>query len=287
MFLSIVTFINEAIFRYFKNCKGGNKVLIPDKQEGRFIKRFEDLTMMFYGEQGTGKTSFFSGEEDPLIIAIEPGSDNARGRIMPCNDWDTFCQIVMLVEKKKRESSKEISSVVIDIIDGAYSHCMNTVCTKLSITHPSDSAYGKGWNAVKKQWEGWLRFLYQAVPVRFITHEKIEAEDIKNDQGLIEKISKKTPQFSGTKAELLKGWVSLLGHCYINLDGKYCVDFGKSHIKETKDRTGILQDLGEIVLPSNTGISHKDKLDAFPYLENLYNNRAEQLGFTLLPSKRK
>lgn len=261
-------------------------MLIPEPQAPNFAPRFEDLTMMIYGDQGAGKTSFFSGEEDPLICAVEPGAEYVNGRVVQIDSWVKFTHLVAELRNLKQADPLAISSVIIDIVDGLYTHCLNHVCGELGISHPSDAGYGKGWNKVKTEWETWLSRLYHLVPIRFITHQKEEEEDIKNDQGLLEKRMKKAPQFSGSKCELIKGWVRLVGHMYIDYEGRHCISFGKSAIKLTKDRTGVLEDVGDIQLPAETGRMMKDKLLGFPHVEKLYEEKASELGMVLLNHRR-
>jgi len=102
--------------------------LIPEPQENVYIPRFEDMTMLIYGEQGSGKTSFFSGEPDPLICAVEPGSDFVKGRVVNVRNWETFCELVNEVYQIKQREPHKISSVVIDIVDGLYGLCEEHIC---------------------------------------------------------------------------------------------------------------------------------------------------------------
>jgi hypothetical protein len=256
--------------------------LIPERKKGHHVPRFEDLTMLIYGEQGAGKTSFFSGEDDPLICAVEPGSDFIEGRVVPVNDWETFCQLVCEVHEIKKTEPHKISSVVIDIIDGLHRLCEDYVCRLHKAKTVKDvGGYGQGHAEVRKTFTEWLTSLYHAVPIRFITHQTDEEYEVVGQAGLLEKHMKKVAQFNGRKGELIRGWCQVVGHMYVNENAQHVISFKKNGSKLTKDRTGFLDALGDVVLPSDTGLSFQDCRLAYPYVEKKYEEKVRELGFEL------
>jgi len=261
--------------------------LVPEPKQALYIPRFEDMTMLIYGEQGAGKTSFFSGEDDPLICAVEPGSDFVNGRVVPIHDWATFCQLVQDIYQVKCKTPHLISSVVIDIIDGLYSLCEAHVCSLHGVNTIKDvGGWGAGHAEVKKAFTDWVTSLYQLVPIRFITHQTDEEYEVVNDAGLIEKRQKKTAQFNGKKGELVRGWCQLVGHMFVNQNDKHTITFKKYGSKLTKDRTGIFDQIGDIELPANTGLAIQDKLDGFPFVEKLFEEKAVELNLQLMNHRR-
>lgn len=261
--------------------------LIPEPQMQIVIPRFEDMTMLVYGEQGAGKTSFFSGEPDPLICAVEPGSDFVNGRVVSVNNWETFCGLVTELYAIKQGNPKLISSVIIDIVDGLYGLCEDYICKLHQVATIKDvGGFGQGHAAARKEFTRWVTSLYQLVPIRFITHQTDEEYEVVNEAGLIEKRIKKTSQFNGKKGELVRGWCQLVGHMFVNQNDKHTITFKKYGSKLTKDRTGIFDQIGDIELPAQTGIAIKDKLDGFGHVEKLFEDKAAEMGFDLLNHRR-
>lgn len=261
--------------------------MIPEPQNDIYIPRFEDMTMLVYGEQNAGKTSFFSGEPDPLICAVEPGSDFVSGRVVNVKNWADFCQMVTDIYEMKKNAPDKISSVVIDIVDGLYTYCEDYVCRLHGVNTVKDvGGYGAGHAEVKKIFSQWLTSLYYIVPIRFITHETTEEYETIGESGLIEKRMKKTSQFAGKKAELLRGWCQLVGHMFVNENGRHTITFKKYGSKLTKDRTGIFNHIGDIELPVQSGIEMRDKLLGWPHVEKLFEEKAEELGFKLMNHRR-
>jgi hypothetical protein len=262
--------------------------LIPEPQENVYIPRFEDMTMLIYGEQGSGKTSFFSGEPDPLICAVEPGSDFVKGRVVNVRNWETFCELVNEVYQIKQREPHKISSVVIDIVDGLYGLCEEHICKIHGVNTVKDvGGYGAGHAEVKKLFTSWVTSLYHLVPIRFLTHQTDEEYEVVNDAGLIEKKMKKTAQFGGKKGELVRGWCQLVGHMFVNANDNHTITFKKYGSKLTKDRTGIFDHIGDIELPNDSGLAVKDKLLGYPHVEKLFEDKAQELGFELINHRRK
>ena len=261
--------------------------MIPEPQNEVKIDRFEDMTMLIYGEQGSGKTSFFSGEPDPLICAVEPGSDFVKGRVVNVRDWATFCHLVSAVYEVKKNDPSKISSVVIDIVDGLYGLCEEHICKLHGVNTVKDvGGYGAGHAEVKKQFTQWVTSLYNIVPIRFLTHQTDEEYELVNDAGLIEKKMKKACQFAGKKGELVRGWCQLVGHMFVNSNDKHTITFKKYGAKLTKDRTGIFDHIGDIELPSDTGLAMRDKLAGYPHVERLFETKAQEMGFELKNHRR-
>lgn len=261
--------------------------LIPEPKSEHLIPRFEDMTMLLYGEQSAGKTSFFSGEPDPVICAVEPGSNFVNGRVVDVQSWETFCQLVLEVEQIKKQTPHKVSSVVIDIVDGLYGLCESYICKLHQVNTVKDvGGYGAGHAEVKKEFTRWVTGLYYLCPIRFISHQTDEEYDIVNDSGLIEKRNKKIAQFRGTKGELVRGWCQMVGHMFVNQNDRHTITFKKYGSKLTKDRTGISEQIGDIELPAKTGLSARDKLDGFPFVEKLFEDKAVELGFQLMHHRR-
>lgn len=248
--------------------------LIPERKKVLAVPRFEDLHLLIFGRQGAGKTSFCNGDPDTVTIAAEPGSDFVETRDVKTRDWVTFQRVVMEVHESRKSHPHDISAVVIDIVDNLYEYCSDHICQRLKIAHPSDKKdFGKSWAEITKEWTGWLTSLYDVVSLRFITHQVEVEEERENELGLDQKYTCLAPRFSSNRgAKFLDGIVSAVGHMYVNKRGQHCITFKQNARCAAKDRTGILCELGEIVLPDK-------KTDGFRYVSELYANKAKEMGF--------
>ena len=119
------------------------------------VNRFEDAIAMIYGPPGIGKSTFASESEKPIFLATEPGLKFLRVRVEPIKNWEDFREMVKLL---CNSSQKKIprSHTVIDTIDNLAVFCMAYVCQKRKIDHPADQAYGKGWEALRREWSSQL-----------------------------------------------------------------------------------------------------------------------------------
>jgi len=130
---------------------------------------------LIYGRPGIGKTSFIAGFPDAILFSCERVSKgivafdfNTENGGPGVNTWEVFKAGVKLLEKSDR-----FTTVAIDTIDAAYSHCMDYVCRMRGIEHPTDEGYGKAWNAVKDEFCGVMDRLWSTGRgIVFTSHAK-------------------------------------------------------------------------------------------------------------------
>jgi len=68
-----------------------------------------------------------------------------------------------------------IKTLVIDTLDRAYALCFDYVCVKEGMTHPSEKEFGKGWAAVRKEWERVIQKLnMMSYALVFVCHEDLK-----------------------------------------------------------------------------------------------------------------
>jgi hypothetical protein len=252
--------------------------VIPKRKTMLTVPPFEELTLLIFGKPGSGKTSFCNGDPDTITIAAEPGSEFVETRDVLTRDWVTFQKAVLEVSGLIKKDPKDVSGVVIDIVDNLYDYCMDHVCKRLGIVHPTEKDFGKSWGDVSKEWKMWLTSLIDLCNIRFITHMAESDEEMVNEHGLKEEIKVVGPRFSGSKARFLDGVVRANGYMYTNMEGKHCITFKQTAYLGTKDRTGILAELGEVVLPTR-------KQDGFKHVADLYAAKAVELGFQVKSMK--
>jgi hypothetical protein len=216
--------------------------VIPKRKTMLTVPPFEELTLLIFGKPGSGKTSFCNGDPDTITIAAEPGSEFVETRDVLTRDWVTFQKAVLEVSGLIKKDPKDVSG------------------------------------DVSKEWKMWLTSLIDLCNIRFITHMAESDEEMVNEHGLKEEIKVVGPRFSGSKARFLDGVVRANGYMYTNMEGKHCITFKQTAYLGTKDRTGILAELGEVVLPTR-------KQDGFKHVADLYAAKAVELGFQVKSMK--
>ena len=225
--------------------------------------------MMLFGEPKSGKTKFCAGNPGAFFLATEPGQEFVQARqLYLCEDlvlklaaanpeakikypWQAFQAFVRQVYRDKREgmlAKKQITNVVIDIVDNLYAHCLNYVCGLKGIAYPPENDFGKTWKECRDEWETWLRRLMEQVNVTFITHcgqEKVELEA----GGIKKEVTRWQPTFKGNKAaQYLDGVVNAIGHVRKDANGRYTISFKGQPGTAAGDRTGLLEALGDVDL---------------------------------------
>lgn len=77
-----------------------------------------------------------------------------------------------------------MKTVIIDTVDSFYQQCMDYVCEKNDMPHPSDKDYGKGWSMVRREWERVINKInLQGEAVLFIAHS-VERERKKKHENI-------------------------------------------------------------------------------------------------------
>lgn len=241
--------------------------------------------MLAFGIPGSGKTRFFGSDPKTAFLATEPGQDFVKAPVFDIRKWagdiwqeqptgritTSFKKIVHVLAEHRKANSLAYSSVVVDIVDNLQVLCQDSVCANLGVAHPSEKKdFGKTWGAVTKEWTLWIRALMDITNVRFISHCVGEEIEVENENKLLEEVTRYRPTFSSSKAaQYLDGVVNAVGFFTKSKDGRYILTFVQDARTAAKDRTDILTQLGPI------DITGKD----FNYVSDLYNQKAQQLGF--------
>lgn len=111
-----------------------------------------DKIFLFYGEQGTRKTTVAGNFEDSIIAAFEIGYKFISGAIaQPIQTWTEFRNF--LRNLKRDDVKARYKTVVIDTVTIAYSMCTDYILSPLGVSDPGDLGYGKGWRAIRKEFE--------------------------------------------------------------------------------------------------------------------------------------
>src|SRR3954467_14119796 len=89
---------------------------------------YHELTMFVYGDQGTGKTSFFAKSGVAFIIAAEPGAEFLTKAQRPVPTWAAFQKMVdEIVAAKVAGKMTSVKIVAIDTIDRIHAYATRFV----------------------------------------------------------------------------------------------------------------------------------------------------------------
>ena len=201
-----------------------------------------DLSVLLYGQSKIGKSTWASGADNAIFLACEAGLNSLEVYQMPISNWSQLS--VACGELVKHEHN--FKTIVIDTIDIAYKYCVEHVCKKVGIKHPSDLEWGKGWGLVNDEFDRVLtKISHLQLGLILISHS-IEREV--THKGI--KRNKIMPTLSGKAAAFVMGLVDLILFAEVEEDFSDPDVVKERRIVRTKpgynyeagDRTGRLPD---------------------------------------------
>lgn len=170
----------------------------------------QDYSILIYGAKKIGKTSLCAQFEDTLGFMTEPGGRAQSMFQVSCKSWSELRGYTKLFIQDDR-----FKTGVVDTADIAYEMCLSYVCKKMVIDHPSDEGYGKGWNAVRKEFSSWvMELLGSGKGVIFLSHTK--DSEFKTRKG--DSFNKIGASMAGQAADVIQGLVDIWGN--YSYDGK-------------------------------------------------------------------
>ncbi len=170
------------------------------------LSDLQDYSILIFGKKKIGKTTLAAQFDEALFLMCEPGGRALSIRQVQVRDWKEFRGYVELAIK-----DNATRTIVIDTTDFAYEFCMAYVCEQMVIDHPSDETYGKGWNAVRKEFTKVVNMLlHSGKGVVFISHSKDEEFKTRKNESL----SKVVSSMPGQAKDVLEGLVDI----WVNYD---------------------------------------------------------------------
>jgi len=146
------------------------KKSIPRQDLGEF-------SILIFGREKIGKTSFAAEFEDALFLMCEPGGRDLEIYQKEVVDWKEFKGYVELLEQDR----SSFRTVVVDTADRCFKMCEEYMLKKMVIQHASDEDYGKGWSMIRDEFASVvLRLLKTERGVIFTSHameREIKARD--------------------------------------------------------------------------------------------------------------
>lgn len=237
--------------------------------------RLQDYIMLFYGEKKIGKTSTASKFSKTFFLMCESGAKALSIFQRPVTSWAEFKGYISLIRQDKR-----FDTVVVDTADLAYNMCFRHVCQKLGVEHPSDEEWGKGWAAIKDEFNAEInRLTLAGKGVIFISHST--DREIKTRSGL--KYHRIMPTVGGQAREILESIVDVW--VYFSYDDKkrVMVVEGDDHVSaghrlETRFQYPNGERIREIPMGSTATEAHGNFVKAF-------NNQLQKPGKALVLKK--
>lgn len=195
--------------------------LLPDIKSSPSIDPHK-MTYLIYGVSGIGKTTFCSKLPNALILDTEEGTRLQNVYKVDVPDWETFLKVVDEICTKKHA----FKSIVIDTIGRLVSACTKFCCTKFGVDHPSDVAFGKAYDVIKKQFDAPINKLqHSGLGLWFVGHSIVKPIKVAigDDYDYIE------PEIPGFAKRIV---LSLCDYCFYatNETQKTIVDGKERHI---------------------------------------------------------
>ena len=144
---------------------------------------------------------------------------------------------------KELKVEKKFRTVCIDTVDNLWKFCVNYVCAKFDMQHPSDQEWGKGWDLCKDEWRKVLVPLSMyGYGLLFISHEQERTTNTRT-----KKIDKTMPTIPGSARSVILPMCDIIAHLGIReveVDGETeelrVATFQPTEAIEAGDRTGKL-----------------------------------------------
>lgn len=177
-----------------------------------YTEPIDDLgqaTILLTGEKKIGKTSLANQFGNNLVLSFEVGYKGLRIRKEDVPDWDTARAVVKSLRK-----DKFYTTVTIDTADKSFKRCEEWSNKRLGISHASEEEWGKGWAAIRNEYERWIDSItHTGKGLILISHT--QEKEVKKRNG--ESYARVTATLPRQGREILEGLVDIW--CYFQYDG--------------------------------------------------------------------
>lgn len=137
------------------------------------VQSLEECIAVIYGDWKIGKTSLTAQFDKPLFAMFEPGAGGLSLYRCDIESWEQFRDLVALLK-----SDSQFKTVVVDTAAVAYEKCMDWVCEKEGVSHPSEGSFGDVWNGVRREYHEQLAAITRAGKGLVLTAHSVLAEKV-------------------------------------------------------------------------------------------------------------
>jgi AAA domain len=182
---------------------------LPDEKSDP-IEDLGKAVILITGEKKIGKTSLSAQFGKNLNLSFEVGYKGLEIFQIDIPDWETARAV-----GRKLRKDKKFNTVTVDTADQAYKKMEKYVLKKHGIDHASELEWGKGWAALKQEFEDFIDLLtHTGKGVMLISHSQ-EKEVRTRDGGSYDRIMATIPKAG---REIIEGLVDIW--CHFGYDGK-------------------------------------------------------------------
>jgi hypothetical protein len=214
-----------------------------------------DLTVLVWGGQKIGKSTFCSNADGALFLATEAGLNSLDVYQHPILTWEDFLQACAEIAEGKHR----FKTVIVDTVDNAYKLCAQYICEKHKIEHESDLGYGKGWALINSEFYRVLNKL-TLLPYGLFMISHSQEKEIESRTG---KYTKMVPTLPDKARKIVLGMVDMILYC--DLEGTKKADDTFTQRRVIRTRPSLYYEAGDRTgrLPETLDLDFGKFIEAF------------------------
>lgn len=243
-------------------------------QKSEPVKKLSDYSILLYGQEKIGKTTFASEFPNPYFFMFEPGGKDLSIHKSDIKDWGHFRHLL-----KQIEADKKFDNVVFDTADVSSVMCDRYICEVNGISDVDEMDFGKGWRKLRLEFSTCVqRLLRSGKGVLFISHAT--EKEFKTKSGA--KITRIIPTMSKQAREILEPLVDIWAYYRYNGKGREIVLQGDEEVAAGHRTRNHFAGVTVVPAGKNEAEAYQNFVAAF---ENRLSSPATKLASTPLKFK--
>lgn len=150
-------------------------------------------SVLIHGEKKIGKTTLALQGGRVLLLQNDPPQLAYERMEIVTSSWEIFRKALKELERAAKKTKFPYDRIVIDGADTWFKRCQHWVCDQRGIQHPEDEGWGRGWDALRQEFEGAVtRLLCLPCGVWFLCHsvwKEIETRKRMKEEKLVPKLT--------------------------------------------------------------------------------------------------
>jgi hypothetical protein len=235
-------------------------------QKSEPAKKLSDYSILLYGQEKIGKTTFAAEFPNPYFFMFEPGGKDLSVHKSDIQDWAHFRHLL-----KQIEADKKFDNVIFDTADVASIMCDRYVCEINGVSDVDEMDFGKGWRKLRLEFSTCVqRLLKSGKGVLFISHST--EKEFKTKTG--SKITRVVPTMSKQAREILDPIVDIWAYYRYNGKQREIVLRGDEEVSAGHRTRNHFLGVTTIPAGTNEGEAYQNFVAAF---ENRLSSPATKL----------